>query len=75
MGISQPHSSDDLESLEETLVVLSDALAMDQVQASERAVAAGEPSTSLAELRRQLERRRGDGAVWAGRHIKTDHSA
>jgi PHD/YefM family antitoxin component YafN of YafNO toxin-antitoxin module len=56
-------SPEDLESLEETLAILSDPAAMEQIRESERALAAGEPGTSLAELQAQLERRRRDTAA------------
>jgi antitoxin YefM len=53
-------SPDDLESLEETLAILSDPVTMEQIRESEKSLAAGEPTTSLAEIRAQLERRRRD---------------
>lgn len=56
-------SPDDLESLEETLAVLSDPVAMEQIRESEKSLAAGEPLTSLADLQAQLERRRRDAAA------------
>jgi prevent-host-death family protein len=51
-------SPEDLDSLEETLAILSDPAAMDQVRESERAIAAGEPGTSLADLKAQFADRR-----------------
>lgn len=56
-------SPDDLESLEETLAILSDPLAMEQIRESEQAIAAGDPGTSLADLRAQLERRQRDATA------------
>jgi len=53
-------SPDDLESLEETLAILSDPAAMKQVRESEQALVAGEPGTSLADLHAQLSARRSD---------------
>ncbi len=55
MGMSPQDSSDDLESLEETLAILSDPVAMGQIRESEQSFAAGEPTTSLVDLRAQLE--------------------
>jgi antitoxin YefM len=51
-------SPDDLESLEETLAVMSDRSLMAQIRESERAIQRGEPGASLDELRADLERRR-----------------
>ena len=51
-------SPDDLESLEETLAILSDQAAMDQIRESEQAIADGEPGASLADLQAQLAGRR-----------------
>jgi antitoxin YefM len=51
-------SPDDLESLEETLAVLSDRSIAAQIRASEQARAAGEQGIGLDELRADLERRR-----------------
>jgi antitoxin YefM len=51
-------SPEDLESLEETLAILSDPVAMEQIRESEQAIADGEPGTSLAELQVQLASRR-----------------
>lgn len=55
-------SHDDLESLEETLAILSDPALMEQIQESERARATEEPATTLAELRAGLQRRRNAAA-------------
>src|ERR1700733_10368112 len=52
-------STDDLESLEETLALMSDRSLMAQIRASEKAAAAGDPGVELDELRRDLKRRRG----------------
>jgi prevent-host-death family protein len=54
-------SADDLESLEETLAVLSDRSVAAQLRDSQKAVAAGEPGASLDELRSSLEHRRKRG--------------
>jgi antitoxin YefM len=51
-------SHDDLESLEETLTILSDPALMAQIHESERTSAAEEPATTLAELRAGLQDRR-----------------
>lgn len=51
-------SPDDLESLEETLAVMSDRSLAAQVRASEQAAARGEIGADLVELRADLERRR-----------------
>jgi antitoxin YefM len=56
-------SPEDLESLEETLAILSDPVAMEQIRESERSLAAGEPTTSLAEIQAQLEARRRDATT------------
>jgi len=50
-------TSDDIESIEETLAILSNPVAMKQIRESERAFAAGESTPSLADLQAQLERR------------------
>jgi antitoxin YefM len=50
-------SHDDLESLEETLSILSDPALMAQIRESEQDLASGEPATTLAELRAELENR------------------
>jgi antitoxin YefM len=54
-------SADDLESLEETLAVMSDRSVAAQLRESQKAVAAGEPGVSLDELRASLEQRRKRG--------------
>ena len=46
-------SADDLDSLEETLALLSDAEAMTQIRDSEQDIAAGDPGVTLADLRRE----------------------
>ena len=51
-------STDDLESLEETLAIMSDRSLTVQIRASEKAIAEGEGGTGLDELRTDLERRR-----------------
>jgi prevent-host-death family protein len=51
-------SADDLDSLEETLAVMTDHTLTQQIHASERAVAAAEPGTDLDVLRAGLQRRR-----------------
>jgi antitoxin YefM len=51
-------STDDLESLEETLAIMSDRSLMTQIRSSEKAIGAGEAGTGLDELRTDLERRR-----------------
>jgi antitoxin YefM len=56
-------SPEDLESLEETLAILSDPVAMEQVHESEQAIAAGERGASLSELQTQLERRGRDATA------------
>jgi prevent-host-death family protein len=56
-------SPDDLESLEETLAILSDPVAMEQIRESEKSLVAGEPTTSLAEIQAQLEARRRDATT------------
>jgi antitoxin YefM len=56
-------SPEDLESLEETLAILSDPVAMEQVRGSEHAITAGELGASLADLQAQLERRRRDAVA------------
>lgn len=52
-------SPEDLESLEETLAIMSDPALMAQIGESSQAVADGELGTTLAELRAEHERRRG----------------
>jgi antitoxin YefM len=54
-------SADDLESLEETLAVMSDRSVATQLRDGQKAVAAGEPGVSLDELRASLEQRRKRG--------------
>ena len=51
-------SADDLESLEETLAVVSDRSIAAQIRESRRAVATGERGSDLDELRTSLEQRR-----------------
>jgi len=51
-------STDDLESLEETLAVMSDRSLTRQIRASRQAVTDGEPGSVLAALRADLQRRR-----------------
>jgi antitoxin YefM len=51
-------SPDDLESLEETLAIMSDRSLAAQIRESERASRRDEPGASLDELRGDLERRR-----------------
>jgi antitoxin YefM len=50
-------SHDDLESLEETLAVMSDPALMVQIRDSEQALADGDPGSSLADLRAGFESR------------------
>lgn len=50
-------SHDDLESLEETLSILSDPALMAQIHESEQALASAEQATTLAELRTELQSR------------------
>jgi prevent-host-death family protein len=50
-------SADDLESLEETLAVMSDRSIAAQIRQSQKAVAAGDGGTELDELRAGLQRR------------------
>ena len=51
-------SADDLESLEETLAVMSDRSVAAQIRESQKAFDAGEGGTSLDDLRADLENRR-----------------
>src|ERR1700677_3029724 len=51
-------SHDDLESLEETLSILSDPALVAQIHESEQTLAGGEKATTLAELRTELQNRR-----------------
>jgi prevent-host-death family protein len=55
-------SRDDLESLEETLSILSDPALMTQIHESEQAGASGEPAATLAELQAALQSRRAAAA-------------
>jgi antitoxin YefM len=50
-------SADDLESLEETLAVMSDRSIAAQIRESQKATAAGDGGTELDELRADLQRR------------------
>jgi prevent-host-death family protein len=50
-------STDDLESLEETLAVMSDRSITAQIRESNKATAAGDPGTELDDLRADLQRR------------------
>lgn len=54
-------SPDDLESLEETLAVLSDRSLMAQIRESEKARDRGERDATLEDVRADLERRRARG--------------
>jgi antitoxin YefM len=54
-------SADDLESLEETLAVMSARSVVAQLRESQKAVAAGEDGVDLAELRAGLDQRRASG--------------
>ncbi len=51
-------SPDDLESLEETLAVISDRSLTAQIRESQKAIARGEESIGIEDLRASLERRR-----------------
>jgi antitoxin YefM len=51
-------SPDDLESLEETLAIMSDRSLTSQIRESDKAAAVGESGVKLDELRAGLERRR-----------------
>jgi prevent-host-death family protein len=51
-------SHDDLESLEETLSIMSDPTLMTQIHESKQAIESGDPGDSLADLHAGLERRR-----------------
>jgi len=51
-------SPDDLESLEETLAVMTDRSVAAQIRESQRAAAAGESGIELAQLRGEFEKRR-----------------
>jgi antitoxin YefM len=50
-------SHEDLEGLEETLAIMSDPALMAEIRASDQALAAGDPGTTLGELRAELNRR------------------
>jgi antitoxin YefM len=54
-------STDDLESLEETLAIMSDRSLAAQIRESEKAAARGEVGADLDELRADLARRRARG--------------
>jgi antitoxin YefM len=54
-------SADDLESLEETLAVMTDRSLVAQIRDSEKQIAAGQPGGSLDDLRADLARRRSVG--------------
>ena len=54
-------STDDLESLEETLAIMSDRSLTAQIRESEKAAARGEAGVGLDELRADLEQRRSRG--------------
>lgn len=54
-------SPEDLESLEETLAVMSERSIAAQLRESQKAIAAGEPGASLDELRASLDQRRQRG--------------
>src|ERR1039458_1718573 len=54
-------SADDLESLEETLAVMSDRSITAQIRESQKAAAAGDGGTEVDELRAGLQRRRTGG--------------
>ena len=56
-------SPEDLESLEETLAILSDPVTMEQIRESEKSLAAGDAGTSLADLQAQVERRQRDATA------------
>jgi prevent-host-death family protein len=51
-------SAEDLESLEETLSVMSDRSIAAQLRESKKAIAAGEPGVEIDELRASLDARR-----------------
>jgi prevent-host-death family protein len=54
-------SADDLESLEETLFVMSDRSVAAQIRDSQKAIAAGEDGAGVDELRASLDHRRTGG--------------
>lgn len=51
-------SADDLQSLEETLAVMSDRSVAAQIRESQKAIVAGESGAGMDELRASLEKRR-----------------
>lgn len=51
-------SSDDLDSLEETLAVMSDRAVAAQIRESQKAITTGQPGAELEDLRAALRRRR-----------------
>lgn len=55
-------SQEDLESLEETLAIMSDTSTMTQINASKQALADDEPGTALADLRAAFGRSRNTAA-------------
>ncbi|MFZ2114147.1 MAG: type II toxin-antitoxin system Phd/YefM family antitoxin [Solirubrobacteraceae bacterium] len=55
-------SPEDLESLEETLAIMSDPALLAQIGESRQAITDGEPGATLAELRAEHERRRNAAA-------------
>jgi hypothetical protein len=55
-------SPEDLESLEETLAIMSDPALMAQIGESRQAIADGEPGATVGELRAEHERRRNAAA-------------
>jgi antitoxin YefM len=54
-------SADDLESLEETLAVMSDRSVATQIRESQKALAVGEGTATTEELRASLDQRRASG--------------
>ena len=60
VGMSRPDSSEDLDGIEETLAILSDPLAMEQIRESEQAIVAGDLGASLADVQARLARRQRD---------------
>ena len=58
----RPDPSDAPESVSETLAILADPVAIEQIRQNEQAIGAGELGASLADLRAQLEHRRRDAA-------------
>ena len=55
VGMSESDGLADREAIEETLAILSDPVAMEQIRESEQALAAGEPAVPLADLRAQFQ--------------------